>query len=47
MKLLWGEKMEALTDAYKGFRKEKDPKKGAAEARKAQNALIKILGSHP
>ena len=37
-----GEKMEALNDAYKGFRREKDPKTGAAEARKAQDALITL-----
>jgi hypothetical protein len=33
--------MEALDDAYKGFRREKDPAKGAAQAREAQQALIR------
>lgn len=35
--------MGALDDAYKGFRKETDPVKGAEEARKAQEAVIKSL----
>lgn len=35
--------MEKVDDAYKGFRKEKDPVKGAAAAREAQEALLKAI----
>lgn len=36
-----GEEMEVLDDAFKGFRRETDPAKGAAQAREAQNATLK------
>jgi soluble cytochrome b562 len=39
--------MEALDDAFKGFRKEKDAAKGAAQAREAQQALIRGFGETP
>jgi soluble cytochrome b562 len=39
--------MEALDDAYKGFRREKDASKGAAEARNAQQALIRGFAETP
>ena len=39
--------MGALDDAYKGFRKEKDAAKGAAQAREAQQALIRSFGETP
>ena len=39
--------MEALDDAYKGFRRETDPAKGAVEARAAQAAVIKSLAEVP
>jgi soluble cytochrome b562 len=39
--------MEALDDAYKGFRREKDPAKGAAQAREAQQALIRGFAEIP
>lgn len=35
--------MEKLDDAYKGFRKETDPDKGAASAREAQEAVLKAI----
>jgi hypothetical protein len=35
--------MEKVDDAYKGFRKEKDPVKGAASAREAQEAVLKAI----
>ena len=35
--------MEKVDDAYKGFRKEKDPVKGAAAAREAQEAALKAI----
>ncbi len=35
------EQMESMNDAYKGFRRETDPVKGATEARAAQTATIK------
>ena len=41
------EKMEVLNDAYKGFRREKDPVKGAVAAREAQQALVKTLDEIP
>lgn len=42
-----GKQMESLDDAYKGFRRETDPAKGAAEARAAQEAVIKSLAETP
>ena len=36
-----GKNMEAMNDAYKAFRKETDPVKGAASAREAQDYAIK------
>lgn len=42
-----GLQMEAMNDAYKGFRRETDPVKGAAQARDAQQAVIKSLAESP
>jgi hypothetical protein len=42
-----GRQMESLDDAYKGFRREKDPAKGAMEARAAQEALAKSFAEIP
>lgn len=42
-----GKQMEAMNDAYKAFRKETDPAKGAALAREAQQALAKSMGELP
>lgn len=39
--------MESFNDAYRAFRKEKDPAKGAALARDAQQAVIKAMGETP
>jgi soluble cytochrome b562 len=36
-----GKQMEAMNDAFKGFRRETDPVKGATEARVAQQAALK------
>lgn len=36
-----GEEMEVLDDAFKGFRRETDAAKGAAQARDAQTAALK------
>jgi hypothetical protein len=36
-----GKQMEAVDDAFKGFRRETDPVKGAAQAREAQNGALK------
>lgn len=36
-----GKQMEAMNDAFKGFRRETDPVKGAAQAREAQTAALK------
>jgi soluble cytochrome b562 len=36
-----GKQMEAVSDAFKAFRKETDPKKGAALARDAEQATLK------
>lgn len=38
-----GEQMEILNDAYKAFRREKDPEKGAALTREAQDSVIKAI----
>ncbi len=42
-----GKQMEAMNDAYKAFRKETDPAKGAALAREAQEAVAKGLTGVP
>jgi soluble cytochrome b562 len=42
-----GKQMEAMNDAYKAFRKETDPAKGAALAREAQVAVAKGLTEAP
>ena len=42
-----GKQMESFNDAYKVFRKETDPAKGAAAAREAQQAVIKGLAETP
>jgi hypothetical protein len=39
--------MEALDDAFKGFHREKDAAKGAAQAREAQQALIRGFAETP
>ena len=39
--------MEGLDDAYKGFRREKDPVKGAAMAREAQASVLKAIPMVP
>lgn len=39
--------MEAFDDAYKAFRKEQDPAKGAGFAREAQTAVLKALAETP
>lgn len=36
-----GKQMEEMNDAFKGFRRETDPVKGAAQAREAQQAALK------
>ena len=38
-----GKEMEKLDDAYKGFRRETDPVKGATGAREAQEAVLKAI----
>lgn len=42
-----GKQMDAFNTAYKAFRKETDSAKGAAQARDAQQAVIKGLGEAP
>lgn len=42
-----GKQMEAMNDAYKAFRKETDPAKGAALAREAQDSVAKGLSELP
>ncbi len=39
--------MEAMDDAFKGFRKETDPVKGATQAREAQQAALKSASEIP
>jgi len=39
--------METLDDAYKAFRRETDPAKGAESAREAQLAVLKFLQETP
>jgi soluble cytochrome b562 len=39
--------MESMNDAYKGFRRETDPVKGAAQAREAQQAALKSAVETP
>jgi soluble cytochrome b562 len=42
-----GKQMESMNDAYKAFRRETDPAKGAALAREAQQAVAKGLMEIP
>lgn len=42
-----GKQMESMNDAYKAFRKETDPVKGAALARDAQQAVLKSASEIP
>jgi soluble cytochrome b562 len=42
-----GKQMEVFNDAYKAFRKETDPAKGAAQAREAQQAVLKGIVEMP
>ena len=42
-----GKQMESMNDAYKAFRKETDPSKGAALAREAQTAVARGLAELP
>jgi soluble cytochrome b562 len=42
-----GKQMEGMNDAYKAFRKETDPVKGAALAREAQQAALKSAAETP
>lgn len=42
-----GEQMDIMNDAYKAFRREEDPEKGAALAREAQDAIIKAISEFP
>jgi soluble cytochrome b562 len=41
------DQMEAMNDAFKAFRRETDPVKGAAQAREAQVATIKSAAEVP
>ena len=41
------DQMESMNDAYKGFRRETDPVKGANEARAAQTAALKAAAEVP
>jgi soluble cytochrome b562 len=42
-----GKEMDAMNDAYKSFRRETDPAKGAAQAREAQQAVIRSVAEMP
>ena len=42
-----GEQMEIMNDAYKAFRREEDPAKGAPLALEAQEAMIKAIAEMP
>lgn len=42
-----GKQMEIFNDAYKAFRKETDPVKGAEQVREAQQAVLKGMGELP
>ncbi|GAA5130708.1 hypothetical protein GCM10023212_40820 [Luteolibacter yonseiensis] len=42
-----GEQMESMDDAFKGFRRETDAAKGAAQAREAQTATLKATAEIP
>ncbi len=42
-----GKQMEAMNDAFKAFRKETDPVKGATQSREAQAALLKGISEVP
>ncbi|MBC7980561.1 MAG: hypothetical protein H7Y36_08370 [Armatimonadetes bacterium] len=41
------EQMDVMNDAYKAIRREKDPAKGAALAREAQDAMVKAITETP
>ena len=42
-----GKQMETMNDAFKAFRKETDPVKGATQAREAQAAILKSASEVP
>jgi len=42
-----GKQMEATSDAFKAFRRETDPVKGATQAREAQLSVLKALPEVP
>jgi soluble cytochrome b562 len=42
-----GRQMEEMNDAYKAFRRETDPAKGAELARQAQQAIVKSFAEIP
>jgi len=42
-----GKQMESMNDAFKAFRKETDPVKGATQAREAQQAALKAAMEVP
>ena len=42
-----GKQMESVGDAFKGFRRETDPVKGAAAAREAQDGVLKAAAEIP
>ncbi len=42
-----GKQMEAMNDAFKAFRRETDPVKGATQAREAQQAALKSAAEVP
>ena len=42
-----GKQMEAMNDAFKGFRRETDPVKGAAQAREAQTGGTQERDGNP
>jgi soluble cytochrome b562 len=42
-----GRQMEATNDALKAIKKETDPAKGAAQAREAQQAILKSIAEMP
>ena len=42
-----GKHMESMNDAFKGFRRETDPVKGAAQAREAQSEALKAAAEIP
>lgn len=42
-----GKQMETTNDAFKAFRRETDPVKGATQAREAQQSVLKAAGEVP